>query len=201
MTRSYLILHGLENQRPPEHWQFQLAANLAARGEHVLYPGLPDPDAPRLPVWEAVLHELLERMRGERIVICHSLACLLWFRAAAGIYSSERPDRLVLVSPPASHLVPESGADFRLENLDVDAVRASVRNDLVIVCGDDDPLNPDCGATQMYAEPLGIEPLVLPSGGHVVPETGYGPWPSLIGWCLDPATVIEPAPEAGRVTR
>jgi uncharacterized protein len=190
MKRSFLILHGLENQRPPEHWQFQLAAGLAAAGEKVHYPGLPDPEAPRYPVWEAVLHELLERMEGERIVVCHSLACLLWLRAAAGIFQHERPDRVALVSPPASKLVPESGAGFRLESLDVEAVRASVRTELVMVCSDDDPFNPNGGACTMYAEQLGLEPVVLPGAGHITPDSGYGPWKSIAQWCLDPAAEI-----------
>jgi len=168
-----LILHGIENHRPPEHWQFQLAAHLARRGERVLYPDLPDADAPRLAVWERRLRELLP---GVHTVVCHSLACLLWFHAAAGITPVER---LFLVAPPDSARVPEAGASFRLERFDADAVRASARA-LTLVGGDDDPYNPHGPA--LYADPLGIEPRVLRGAGHITPATGYGRWPEAEGW-------------------
>src|SRR5207302_1855489 len=112
-SMSFLILHGIENHRPPEHWQFWLASRLRERGHHVLYPGLPDPDTPRYDVWAAALHQLLARMREEeRVVICHSLACLLWLNEAPGLGLDERIDRLVLVAPPASECVPDAGASF-----------------------------------------------------------------------------------------
>ena len=44
--RSFLILHGVENQRPPGHWQYDLAQRLREQGEQVFYPQLPDPDPP-----------------------------------------------------------------------------------------------------------------------------------------------------------
>ena len=31
-TESFLVLHGLGNHRPPEHWQFWISAQLAAAG-------------------------------------------------------------------------------------------------------------------------------------------------------------------------
>jgi uncharacterized protein len=194
MPRSYLILHGMENHRPPQHWHFLLAARLVESGEQVLYPQLPDADAPRFPVWEAVLHRLLSETAGtERVVICHSLGCLLWLRAAAGIAPDERAHRLLLVAPPDSQLIPESAAAFRLHELDLDAVRRSVDGAVTIVCSNDDTFNPDCGALEMYGEPLGVAPVQIRDGGHFIPESGYGMWPSLVEWCLDPAVQIVPA--------
>ena len=71
---SFLILHGLANHRPPAHWQFWLAARLAAEGHFVLYPGLPAPDAPSLVAWQDDLYRHLGMMGGgDRTVICHSL--------------------------------------------------------------------------------------------------------------------------------
>ena len=46
--RSFLILHGVENRRPAEHWQYDLAQRLRERGEQVFYPQLPNPDPPAL---------------------------------------------------------------------------------------------------------------------------------------------------------
>jgi serine hydrolase len=182
--RSILILHGIENHRPPEHWQHWIADRLRARGEHVLYPGLPDPDAPTYERWRGALAELLEAMGGhERIVVCHSLASLLWLRAARDLPRGAC-DRLLLVSPPDSTQVPQAGASFRLDALDVAAVRASCAGPIRIVCGDTDPYNP-IGAGSMYAEPLGAELDVIAGAGHITPDDGYGPWPSCERWCFD----------------
>jgi hypothetical protein len=46
--RSLLILHGVENWRPREHWQWWLAHELRARGEQIFYPQLPAPSSPAL---------------------------------------------------------------------------------------------------------------------------------------------------------
>jgi predicted alpha/beta hydrolase family esterase len=184
MSKSFLILHGIANHRPPEHWQFWLAARLAEQGHQVLYPSLPDTDAPTYAGWSACLREQLARLdRGaERVVVCHSLACLLWFRAATSVTEDERVDRLLLVSPPADAEVPEEGADLRIGAFDPAPVRASVRGEIRIACSDGDPYNPR-GAQDTYAMPLDIRADVFPGAGHITPSSGFGPWPFAEAWC------------------
>jgi predicted alpha/beta hydrolase family esterase len=128
---------------------------------------------------------------GERIVVCHSLSCLLWLRAAPGLSDQERVDRLLLVSPPASEQIPEAGASFGIAELDAEAVRASVRGGIRVACSDADPYN-TAGAQNTYAPALGAEVDIIGGGGHITPETGYGPWPSAEAWCLDPAHRLRP---------
>jgi uncharacterized protein len=181
---SFLILHGIANHRPPEHWQYWLAERLRSGGHQVLYPGLPDPDAPQFELWRQALGHRLRSMDGEdRVVVCHSLACLLWFKAAAQLSTEERVDRLALVSPPESAQVPEEGAGFRIEVLDVAAILASVESEIRIVCSDADPFNPQ-GAQVLYGDPLGVQTVVLPGAGHITPDSGHGPWPAIEEWCL-----------------
>lgn len=141
MTMGFLILHGIENHRPPEHWQFLLAAQLVERGHEVRYPALPEPDTPQLERWLDALHHELAALGGEqRVVVCHSLVCLLWFHVAErGLRAGGPVDRLLLVSPPASDRLPDGGASFRLEVFDADAVRASVDGEIAIACSDADP--------------------------------------------------------------
>lgn len=183
---SFLILHGIENHRPPDHWQSWLAGRLEERGHRVHYPGLPAPDAPNYRVWADCLHAHLAELAGDqRVVICHSLACLLWFRAAAELGDEERIDRLLLVSPPASNRVPEAGASFRLDAVDAPSVLASVRDEIRMVCSDADPYNPE-GAQRLYGTALGITADVLAGAGHITPDSGYGPWPHAEAWCIDP---------------
>jgi hypothetical protein len=124
-------------------------------------------------------------MEGEdRVVVCHSLACSLWFKAAGRLAAEERVDRLLLVSPPESARVSETGASFRIEVLDVAAILASVRIAIRIVCSDADPYNPP-GAQELYGNPLGIRADVLVGAGHITPDSGYGPWPAIEEWCVE----------------
>jgi len=181
---SFLILHGIANHRPPEHWQYWLAERLGDGGHQVLYPGMPDPDAPQFEQWRQELGRRLRSMEGEnRVVVCHSLACLLWFKAAAQLSAEERVDRLALVSPPASARVPEEGASFRIEALDVAAILATAKSEIRIFCSDADPYNPQ-GAQQLYGDPLGIRADVVVGAGHITPDSGYGPWPAIEQWCI-----------------
>jgi len=182
-TESFLILHGIENHRLPEHWQFWIAGRMRDRGHQVLYPGLPDPDTPSYLEWASALDDNLAAMDGDRrTVIAHSLACLLWMRRADGLDPRRRVNRLLLVSPPANEQVPSAGTEFRVEAINADAVRASASDEIRIVCSDNDPYNP-AGASQLYAGPLGCPVNTLPGVGHITPDEGYGRWPSLEAWC------------------
>ena len=75
--------------------------------------------------------------------------------------------------------------------MDGPAVRASSRNPIRIACSDADPYNPRGGA-DMYAADLGAEVDLIEGAGHIGPVDGYGPWPSIEAWCLDPAVRLEP---------
>lgn len=103
--RSFLLLHGWQNRRPPGHWHRLLADALLAEGHQVLYPQLPEPDEPVLDDWLLDLRRSLAAQRGdERVLICHSLSVLLWWQAAAGL-GPLQPDRVLLVAPPSPDLM------------------------------------------------------------------------------------------------
>lgn len=194
-NRSFLILHGVENRRPPEHWQHHLAQGLRERGERVFYPQLPAPDAPRLADWLEVVEAELGMMRGERVVVCHSLSCIAWFHLASGnggLSASGRPpseppaDRLLLVGPPGpSAFSWEAIAGFTPAGLDLAALRPAAVTPR-LVCSDDDPYCVE-GADTVYGRPLGCDVDLLPGAGHLAVPDGYGRWPSALDWCLDPA--------------
>ena len=82
--RSFLILHGWQGSGP-DHWQTWLAQRLAEHGETVRYPDLPEPDEPNAEAWAQAIHAELAALEGDRTVLCHSLACLLWAREAERI--------------------------------------------------------------------------------------------------------------------
>ena len=195
MARRYLVLHGWENRRPPAHWQYWLTERLRAAGEQVLYPQLPDPDEPKLADWLDVLRaELAMLGTGERIVIAHSLGCLLWLHHAATADHAQRVDRLLLVCPPGPSECTGPIAHFAPPPLDPIDIRRTTRRQGELACTDTDPWCPE-GARRAYGEPLDLATHVVPDAGHLAADDGYGPWPAVEQWALSGAF---PSPEAGR---
>jgi len=70
----------------------------------VSYPRLPEPDAPRLDRWLDALERELAREQGGMVVLCHSLACVLWLQHARVTDGYPRAERVLLVAP---HLIGE----------------------------------------------------------------------------------------------
>jgi uncharacterized protein len=184
-TRSFLILHGVENRRPPEHWQHDLAQRLRERGEQVFYPQLPDTDRPSLAAWIEAIEVELGMMRGERVVVCHSLACAAWLHLAASRGEVPAADRLLLVSPPGPAAFRwDVIAGFDPSSLDLDRLKASVATPR-LVCSDNDPYCTE-GAAEVFGRPLGCDVDLLSGAGHIAIPDGYGSWPSVLDWCLEP---------------
>ena len=183
MARRFLILHGIENRRPPEHWHRRLADRLRDAGEQVAYPQLPGPDAPRYPDWRDLLRAELDMLGGgERVVVCHSLGCTLWLRA-----SPQPPvDRVLLVAPPSRRTVVRIAPSFAEGRIDP-AAAGSAAAHTTLVCSDADPYNPE-GEGPGLAEAMGARLHVIPGGGHLSAGDGYGTWPAVEAWCLDPGS-------------
>ena len=80
---AYLILHGYQGSGPG-HWQTWLAGRLRSGDAKVHYPDLPDADLPRLGAWLDALAGELDAIAEPPVVLCHSLACLLWMHHVAG---------------------------------------------------------------------------------------------------------------------
>jgi predicted alpha/beta hydrolase family esterase len=178
LSRSFLILHGLEGSGP-DHWQTWLAGRLRERGERVSYPDLPGPFDPDPEQWLAALRDELAAMDGERIVLCHSLACLLWLlHARAG--AADAADRVLLVAPPCAWDVP-AVARFRADGVKAEDVERAAGSTSMF-CGAPDPYCPG-SAIRVYG---GVLPRAdcVPGAGHVNPDAGYGPWPAVEQWAM-----------------
>lgn len=186
-NRSFLILHGVENRRPAEHWQHDAAQRLREGGEQVFYPQLPEPDQPDLAAWSGTIEAELAMMRGERIVLCHSLACAAFLHVAAARTGAPIADRALLVSMPGPEAFAwDVIAGFAPAALDLATLRLAATTPR-LVYADNDPYCPqEAGA--LYGRQLGCDVDVLPGAGHVAVADGYGPWPSALDWCLDPTT-------------
>ncbi|QNP72581.1 alpha/beta hydrolase [Streptomyces roseirectus] len=185
MTSSFLILHGWQNHRPQGHWQHWLADRLTSRGHDVVYPQLPNPDHPELEVWLGEFERHLTAP-GRRIVIAHSLATVTWLHALhRRLPGLDSVDRALLVSPVTTLAAHPEIAGFALPPLTGLTLASPTR----ITAGDDDPYCPE-GAQRAYADPLALTAEILPGAGHLTPDEGYGPWPSVLEWCLDGETEL-----------
>ncbi|SDO77101.1 hypothetical protein SAMN04515671_1954 [Nakamurella panacisegetis] len=185
---SFLVLHGFQNHRPAGHWQHLLTDDLRAAGHPVSYPPLPDPDHPDRAAWLGKMSALVAAMpTGHRVVVTHSLAAVAWLHAAAlGTVSA---DRVLLVAPPSPAVlagIPEVAA-FAEPTVTAAQLAASSSGPVRLVASDDDPYHPD-GAAATYGTPLAIDTDVIPGAGHLDLTAGYGRWPSVLAWCLDPST-------------
>jgi serine hydrolase len=187
VSRRFLILHGVENRRPREHWQWWLAEELRRRGEQVLYPQLPSPSSPALAEWTTVLlAELAQLGGGERVVVAHSCGAPLWLLAAPEVGVELRVDRVLLVAPPGLAALAPAHRALLPVGIDWAAVERASRCLPVIVSSDDDPYCPEGpdGCRSLYTAPLGLEHVVIPGAGHLSIADGYGPWPAVLEWCL-----------------
>jgi len=187
MFRTYLIVHGWQASGEG-HWQSWLASRLQASNESVLYPLLPNPDNPILHEWIQALHDQVSLMKGEKIVVCHSLGGITWLHYATMPYAIS-VDRLLLVAPPCPEGM-ERTAELRgFAPVPLDpAALSRTAGQCRLVCSSGDEYC-DVSAELAYARPLGIESdLLPPRAGHINIASGFGPWPQVEKWCQDPAT-------------
>ncbi|KQO80137.1 hypothetical protein ASF17_14275 [Frigoribacterium sp. Leaf263] len=181
---SYLVLHGWQNHRPADHWQHRLADALIARGLVVRYPQLPDADAPDPVAWEAVVRsELAALPDGPVTVVCHSLGSVLWLRLQSGD-APPRVDRVALVSPPSPELVAgQSISAFVAGDAFGGRLLPPGAAESVVVAGDDDEWLP-LGLRDTWEARVDAPLHLVPRGGHLTPDTGFGPWPEMLSWAL-----------------
>ncbi|WP_367043904.1 alpha/beta hydrolase [Streptomyces sp. Je 1-332] len=191
-SHSYLLLHGWQNHRPTDHWQNWLATELSNVGAEVAYPQLPDPDEPDLEHWLSELQRQLQSLTGQtRTVICHSLACALWLHAVAREVVPVGIHRVLMVAPPSSSFLQQHAGVMEFASPPTTSAQlAAAAQHTLIVASDNDPCNRE-GATATFGKPLNCGVSLLPEAGHLSIPDGYGPWPSVLDWCL--GTAAEPS--------
>jgi len=179
MSARVVILHGWENRRPVDHWEHWLHDALVARGHEVDYPQLPDPDAPDLDTWLRLLDELVTR--GDRAVtlVAHSLATSLWLTRLARGGSPGLVTRLALVAIPSPGvLAPTVVAPFVRHEPRIDPLPGVEQ---IVFEGEGDEYAPH-GVRADYAIDPDIPVELVVGGGHLVPASGFGPWPRILDW-------------------
>ena len=191
MSRAFVLLHGWQNHREPDHWHHWLHDQLSARGFVVRYPQLPDPDMPSLDARIGAYKAERAACGGAGVtVVCHSLSVPTWLHAVARRDIRE-VENVILVAPPSARVLAELElAEFIWRPQGNDTTGA--RETAIMISGPDDPYCPE-GPDEEYVQPLGLPKIVIPGGGHLSTNDGFGPWPQLLDWCLAPSTL----PSAG----
>ena len=164
------------------HWQTWLEEQLHAAGRETRRPDFADLDHPDLADWLTALHAALTDLPADAYdVVAHSLGAVLWLHHVVAPGDAPRPARVALIAPPSlTTTIPEIAAFFP-PPLDIDAVRGAA-DGTVLIAGDNDPYLPE-GIAAAYALPLKIATTVIPDGGHLNVEAGYGDWPAMLDWC------------------
>jgi len=180
---TFVIVHGLDGS-PAGHWQRWLESELLSRSLRVRFPDLPSKAAPDLRDWIAPLHAEINEAGPDAVVIAHSLGALLWMQYASAP-SCAPVGRVLLVAPPGMAELDELGkvSGHRAVSFHGDRIRLAAK--AVLMAGS--LADPYClrGFADEYARPLAINTVYLPDRfQHVNIESGHGPWPFALRWCL-----------------
>lgn len=201
----YLLLHGAGGIGF-DHWLVWLSDALRSRGHSARMRKLPHPRAPRRAPWHAAMVERLATLEAERsatagggnddelVVVAHSLSTLLWLLYAQDVTAgriappARRVDRVALITPPK---LPDEVGDSGWAMPDPTAIDpATVAASTRVAVSRNDRYWPNGAAIDALVTPLGLPLDDLGDAGHTEPADGYGPWPSLLAWCLGEATTI-----------
>ena len=170
LGKRLLILHGWGGSDYP-HWQSWLASEIAKDYGTVCFPLLDNPHFPNKNRQMRQIKEILNSYKPD-IVICHSLACTLWFHLCQE-GEIDSVEHLLLVSPPAN-------------SCDIDIIKKFFpfippknlhAKESFLVTSDNDPY-----MTIEEAKALNIEMLTLQNAGHINTESGYGEWEWVLNW-------------------
>jgi hypothetical protein len=168
MKQRVLLLHGWGGSDYP-HWQSWLASELSKEYGCVSFLRLSDFDFPKKDAWrEEVIKELQEFK--PTIVICHSLANLLWFHLCNEENIAD-VEKLFLVAPPSLKNEIEEVKSF----FPVDAPKNLHAKEALLVCSTDDPYMSLDEAKSLQKE-LNIEMTTLQDAGHINADSGFGEW-------------------------
>ncbi len=172
--KKVLILHGWGGSDEP-HWQWWLSQQLPKYGYEVSFPILPNQDFPNLNSWLKFLEKEFERFQPD-IVVCHSLANILWFHFVER-FKIHPIEKLMLVAPVRK--------DCKIEELQTffpyPIPKELKAKEIIMVASDNDIYLNVEEAIRLQSE-LNIGLKILENAGHINAESGYGELPCAIDW-------------------
>jgi len=178
IKKRVLILHGWGGSSFP-HWQAHLEKDLLNHGSYeVHFPSLPNKDNPTLDEWLVALDFEINTFRPE-IIVCHSLANILWFHYVNKNKMRYKLDKLMLVSPVSANCEIEELKSFFPYSLPDD-----LKSNLSIMASSDN--DPYISIDELYSisNKLAIGLKVLENAGHINTESGYGKLDCSYDWVI-----------------
>ena len=173
MSKKVLILHGLGGSDYP-HWQACLAEDLLKYDYAVSFPVLPNRDNPKLEEWKECLKKEIIDFNPD-IVICHSLANVLWFHTCDELDICL--EKLMLVAPVSRDRVVEAASSFYPYPIAKDLKAKEV----IMLASSNDPYMSEDEAMDLK-EALHIEINILKDAGHINADSGYGSSAFALDW-------------------
>jgi predicted alpha/beta hydrolase family esterase len=172
--KKVLILHGWGGSDEP-HWQWWVAKELKKLNYEISFPNLPNRDAPNLDVWMDTLKKEFDRFQPD-IVMCHSLANILWFNFVTK-YEIKELDKLMLVAPVRQECDIEEIKTFFPYPIPTD-LRA--KESIMVGSTNDEYLDFDEALQLQSALNVGLK--ILKDAGHINAESGFGELRCAVDW-------------------
>ena len=172
MNKRILILHGLNGSDFP-HWQAQLASDLIKENYIVSFPAFPSRDNPKLQEWKDFLKKELEHFKPD-IVVCHSLANILWFHICDEL--DINLDKLMLVAPVRNKELEDAKSFFPYpESKNLKA------KEIIMAASTNDPYMSLEEAIALQSK-LNIGMKIMEDAGHINAASGYGKLDCALDW-------------------
>lgn len=172
MAAKILLLHGWGGSDFP-HWQSWLAGELVKKYGCVNFLHFSDYDKPKLAVWREELKRALKDFQPD-IVICHSLANILWFH----LCNEEellKVKKLYLVAPPSLKCKVEELSEF----FPLHVPKNLYAEETLLITSTNDPYLSEEEA-KILQKDLDVEMKVLQNAGHINADSGFGEWPWML---------------------
>jgi hypothetical protein len=172
---TILILHGIQGYAGI-HWQQWLCDNLVKDGHEVIMPTLPEADKPDRKSWLKKIRETIKDAdSNDLVIVAHSLGVT----AALDFIEQEPVKAIISVSGFARDYGLKLNSYYLKEReIDFNTVKENLRQAFVIY-GDNDPYVPQ-EELEFLADKLGVEPEIIPAGGHLNASVGYREFPRLL---------------------
>lgn len=167
--KNVLILHGTDAQ--PEHnWFPSLKQLLEEREYETWVPQLPNAHRPNSDIYNQFILESNWKFNEDSLIIGHSSGAVATLALLEALPENVCIETAVLVGVFRGSLGRDSLADLRTEPFDLDKVRRTAK-EIIILHSDNDPFCPLEDA-EYYAQELGAKLIVIPGAQHFTPSKG-----------------------------
>jgi len=169
-----LLLHGWGGSDSP-HWQSWLASELAKNYGCVSFLKFSDMDFPKFDVWQDELEQHLKEFQPD-VIVCHSLANILWFHLCNNGKILENIKKLYLVAPPSLACDIEELKSF----YPIEIPKNLYADKTLLITSTNDKYLTKVEAQELQ-KALDVDMEVIKDGGHINADSGYGEW----NWILN----------------